>query len=83
MKIECLRTMVDPAKIKEAIYCFKAEHRKNPSYVVMNYKTCAALKDTYCRVVYPSFVENGIKEEIFSIPVAYNDGLKFGEVDIV
>ena len=80
MKVECIKKATDLNKIHWAIECFRAEHiGEDPSYIVMSYKTKAELVDEY----YFKTVIRSSLNSLFGIPVAYNEGLKYGEVDIV
>ena len=83
MKVDCIKTEVNFKKIMWAIDCFKAAHvGLKPSYVIMNYETRADLMDRYYYTTSIEHYDNKV-DTIFGIPVAINEGLKFGEVDIV
>lgn len=86
MKVECIKKTIDLNKIHWAIDCFRAEHRgENPSYIVMSRKTKAELINEYYfeTVIRGSLNSLETEDCLFGIPVAYNEGLKYGEVDIV
>jgi hypothetical protein len=82
MKIECIKKIVDINKIHYAIDKFACEHNGDkPSYIIMNYETRAYLVDNYC--YYQIIFDIKKEDKLFNIPVAFNEGLKFGEVDII
>ncbi len=84
MKVECIKKTIDFDKIYWVISCFKAEHNgKGPSYIIMSYETKAELKDNFDTVIRGSFNHLGREDYLFGIPVAFNEGLKFGEVDVI
>jgi len=86
MKINCTRERVDTNKILRGIGTFRMEHYgAKPSYIIMNYETRKDILD-YC------YFDSRIKglggsvtreDRFFDIPVAYNEGLRYGEVDII
>ena len=81
MKVECIKKTIDTNKIHWAIDCFRASHNGDrPSYIIMSYETKAELVDKY---YFGSSFNNLEIETLFDIPVAFNKGLKIGEVDIV
>lgn len=85
MKVECIKKTIDINKIHWAIDCFKAENRgENPSYIVMSCKTRAELVDYYYYITWLDS-EKGIRKEdkLFGISIALNEGLEYGEVDII
>ena len=86
MKVTCVKKAFDMERFHYALDCFKAEHYgEKPSYIIMNYETRAELLARhYWGIVAEDFVSNGRKvETLYGIPVAINEGLDFGEVDIV
>ena len=87
MKVECVKKTIDLNKIHWAIECFRENHNgKYPSYIIMGYETKAALiNDYYCLETVIKGSINDLREEnlLFGISVAFNKGLKMGEVDIV
>ena len=86
MKVECIKKTVDLNKIHWAISCFKKHHEWNsPSYIVMSYETKAELVNEYYfeTAIRDSLNNWGKEGRLFDIPVAINQGLKLGEVDIV
>ena len=86
MKVECIKKVIDIEKIRWATVMFEMEHEGNkPSYVVMNYETRADLVDkNSCYFEIKGSLKNCTEiDTIFGIPVAFNKGLKYGEVDIV
>lgn len=83
MKVECIKKTIDLNKIHWAIDCFRAEHRgEDPSYIIVNYETKAELMDNY---YYTIIKDNRFpkQQKLFGIPVAFSEGLKYGEVDFV
>lgn len=84
MKIECIKSTIDLDKVYFAICRFKAEHSGNrPSYIIMSYKTGVELRDEmyyYHTVKFDNLLGT---DTLFDIPIAFNNGLKFGEIDIV
>ena len=86
MKIDCSKKQIDLNKIHYGIDRFKAEHYgDNPSYIIMNYETRSELLNSYYYNVRfaGSAIEVEKEERLFDVPIAYNKGLKFGEVDII
>ena len=86
MKVDCSDKKVNIDKIYCAITRFEVEHDGNkPSYIIINYETRADLADkNHIYYEIKSSLKNFTKTDtIFGIPVAFNEGLKFGEVDIV
>lgn len=88
MKVDCSKKQIDLNKIHYGIEKFKAKHDgNNPSYIVMNYETRSDIVNINSWYYYYTYkgTKNEIQEEerLFDIPIAYNKGLKFGEVDIV
>jgi hypothetical protein len=85
MKIECIKKTIDLDKIYWAIDCFKAKHNgERPSYIIMSYETKAELVDKYYFETVIKNLSNILEiETLFGIPVAFNEGLKIGEVEIV
>lgn len=79
MRINCIKGRGDINRILNGIDSFRmANCLKRPSYIIMNYKTGEDILDPY------HFI--GVSAEgdrLFGIPVAYNEGLEDGEVDIV
>lgn len=87
MKVNCSKKSIDINKIHWAIDKFTAEHFEGdkPSYIIINYETKAELVDNYYYNIALLSNEKGVRKEdtLFGIPVAYNEGLEFGEIDIV
>lgn len=82
MKINCTRERVDTDKILYEIDVFRMGNRGDrPSYIIMNYKTRNDILDSYYFNYSTSASPKG--DKLFGIPVAYNEGLEFGEIDIV
>lgn len=80
MKVDCIRKTIDVNRIHWAIDEFKVNHYGNePSYIVMNFETNVELISDYYDVQWAGSKVSAL----FGIPVAFNEGLKFGEVDIV
>lgn len=87
MKINLLEKNFDLNKLLCEIHAFEMFSGKYPDYAVMSERTEEALESRY-RIFY---VENNVYYknnkryigEIFGIPIAYNDKLQFGVVDIV
>lgn len=79
MRIDCSKGREALNKILNGIDTFKMEnYGDSPSYIIMNYKTGEDILDPY------HFI--GVSSErnrLFGISVAYNEGLKYGEVDII
>lgn len=86
MKIKCIKRSVDVNKILKGIDTFRMEYYgDNPSYIIMNYETRNDLLDfryyDSLTRIYGSV--NKREDRLFNIPVAINEGLEYGEVDIV
>lgn len=87
MKVSLLEQKFDLDKLLYKINMFEMIEDKYPNYVVMSERTVDAIENQYG--VY--YVEKNIYfkhnkryiGEIFGIPIAYNDNLQFGTVDIV
>lgn len=65
---------------------FEAFNNRYPSYIVMSERTLSLIEcnSQYCFGKYVSFKYNQrYIGEIFGIPIAYNNRLDFGMVDIV
>ena len=60
---------------------------ERPNYVVMNEETASAIESHYrvCYVVNDVYFKHNKRYvgTIFGVPIAYNDNLQFGTVDIV
>lgn len=84
MRVECIKSTIDIDKVYSAICRFEAEHLGNrPSYLVMSCKTRAELlSDVYYYNILKFDNLSGV-DILFDIPVAFNNGLKFGEIDVV
>lgn len=87
MKVNLLEQNFDLNKLLYEIHTFEMFRGKYPNYVVMSERTEEVIENRY-RIFY---VENDVYfknnkryiGEIFGIPIAYNDRLQFGVVDIV
>lgn len=81
MKVDCTGKAVDVDKIRQGRDVFEKHYKDKPSYIVMNYETAAELLRSCHYKVTP--IEERRGYFCLGIPVAFNGGLKFGEVDIV
>ena len=83
MKAKCIREIIDIEKVNYYINIFRSKNNgDNPSYLVMNFETGASIRSgvySYIDVV----AEESGGEKLLGIPVAYNDALDYGEIDIV
>ncbi len=80
MRIDCSVRRIDLKKILYEIDVFRMGNRGDrPSYIIMNYKTRndIVLDHDYSTSASPK------EDRLFGIPVAYNEGLEYGEVDII
>lgn len=79
MRINCSKRREALNKILNGIDTFKMEnYGDSPSYIIMNYKTGEDILEPY------HFIGMSLeRDKLFGISVAYNEGLKYGEVDIV
>ena len=87
MKVNLFDSKFDLDKLLYEIHIFKMDKGESPNYIVMSKKTLYAIEGQN-RFYYVHenvyFKNNKIYNcEIFGIPIAYNDTLQFGVVDIV
>lgn len=87
MKVNLLEHKFDLDKLLYEIHMFEMIEGEYPSYIVMSEQTVDAIESQY-RVYYIKkdvyFKHNKrYIGEVFGIPIAYNDRLQFGVVDIV
>lgn len=80
MKVNLSEAYFDLDKFLCGIDTFEMTYGRYPSYVVMNKETYYYIANGY-RMFYT--VNDNHTSRIFDIPIAYNDGLQFGVVDIV
>ena len=87
MKVNLFDGKFDLDKLLYEIHIFKMDKGESPNYIVMSQKTLYAIE---CQNRFYYGVQNRYSEnnkryscEIFGIPIAYNDILEFGVVDIV
>lgn len=86
MKVECIKKTTDLNKIQRAIDCIRMSHKgQYPSYIIMSYETKAEIINEHSETTIIRELLNDWKgqDRLFNIPIAYYEGLKFGEVDIV
>lgn len=87
MKVNLFDSKFDLDKLLYEIHIFKMDKGESPNYIVMSIKTLYAIESQH-RFYYVHrnvYSENNKRYicEIFGIPIAYNDILEFGVVDIV
>lgn len=89
MKTNLLEAKFDLSEILYNIRMFEAINGDYPEYIVMNRKTGDSIKIRY-KLEYVARADKETRadkekriDEIFGIPIAYNDNLQFGIIDIV
>lgn len=87
MKVNLFDNKFDLGKLLYQIHIFKIDKSESPNYIVMSKKTLYAIagQNRFYYVVENRYSKNNKRYncEIFGIPIAYNDILEFGVVDIV
>ena len=87
MKVNLFDSKFDLDKLLYEIHIFKMDKGEFPNYIVMSKKTLYAIEgqDRFYHVEKNVYSENNKRYicEIFGIPIAHNDILQFGVVDIV
>ena len=87
MKVNLFDSKFDSGKLLYQIHIFKIDKGESPNYIVMSKKTLYAIEgqNPFYYVVENRYSKNNKRYscEIFGIPIAYNDILEFGVVDIV
>ena len=87
MKVNLFDSKFDLDKLLYEIHIFKMDKGESPNYIVMSKKTLYAIggQNPFYHVVENRYSKNNKRYscEIFGIPIAYNDILEFGVVDIV
>lgn len=87
MKVNLFDNKFDLDKLLYEIHIFKMDKGESPNYIVMSKKTLYAIvgQNPFYYVVENRYSENNKRYscEIFGIPIAYNETLQFGVVDIV
>ena len=87
MKVNLFDGKFDLDKLLYEIHIFKMDKGESPNYIVMSRKTLYAIggQNRFYYVVENRYLKNnkGYTCGIFGIPIAYNETLQFGVVDIV
>lgn len=90
MRVICKTESVDIQGLHSMINEYKYRHNgENPSYLIMNYLSRADIitqiiaKNKFIDHEYEYDLVTRKFKTLFGIPIAINEGLKFGEVDII
>lgn len=83
MKTNLLELNFDLNEILYSIRVFEAINGEYPEYIVMNRRTADSIEIRYKFYYVAEADKEKHVDEIFGIPIAYNDNLQFGVIDIV